>query len=95
MRGARNLDKELGGLGGKIRDLLRKKNPIVNYCLNPIKLIYDKTHSENVQTGYGMWYGNDTIWRSIIDFNRIFFTVLKTAELWNLTGKRYPRCIML
>lgn len=84
-----NLDKEFGGAGRKIRGLLRKKNPIINYCLVPLKLIYNKTHAEQEQIGYGMWYGNDTIWRSIIDLNRILLYCDKDGRMRNVQQRKY------
>lgn len=84
-----DLDKEFAGFGGKIRRLLRRKKPILNYCLIPVKVIYDKLHRQKEQIGYGMWHGNDTIWRSIIDLNRIILYSNKDGQMTDTIQRRY------
>lgn len=41
------------------------------------------------QTGYGMWYGNDTIWRSILDLNRIVLYSDKQGNMKDTVQRRY------
>lgn len=84
-----SLDRELGGIGGAVRKLLRKKVPIINYCFLPIKLIYDKKKSDKEEIGYGMWYGNDTIWRSIVDLNRILLYSDKNGQMQDHVQRKY------
>lgn len=64
---------ESAGIGGFARKIFRLKIPVINYAFVPLKILYDrlKKHDSVEKIGYGMWYGNDTIWRSILDLNRI------------------------
>ena len=80
---------EMKGFGGKVRRLLRKKNPIVNYCFVPVKWVYDKLHKGKETIGYGMWYGNDTIWRSIVDLNRIIMYADKNGIMHDEVQRKY------
>lgn len=80
---------ELKGIGGIARRILRKKNPILSYCFVPIKLIYDIIRPSEGKIGYGMWYGNDTIWRSIVDLNRILLYCDKDGNMQNEVQRNY------
>lgn len=80
---------EMKGIGGIARRILRKKNPILNYCFIPIKLIYDRIHKSENTIGYGMWYGNDTIWRSIVDLNRIILYCNKDGIMCDEQQRKY------
>lgn len=38
--------------------------------------------------GGGGWYGNDTLWRTVLDINRAFFTLIENHNLSNLHFRR-------
>lgn len=80
---------EQKGIGGLARKILRKKNPIINYCIVPLKLVYDKLRPSTEKIGYGMWYGNDTIWRSIVDLNRIILYCDKEGKMQHTPQRKY------
>ena len=80
---------EMKGFGGLVRRIYRKKNPVLNYFLLPAKLVYDKLHEGKQTISYGMWYGNDTIWRSIIDLNRIILYADKNGIMQDNVQRQY------
>lgn len=84
-----NAFDETKGIGGFARKILRKKNPVLNYCLVPIKIIYDQLRPASQKIGWGMWYGNDTIWRSIIDLNRIVLYSDKKGYMQDSIQRKY------
>lgn len=80
---------ESKGIGGFVRRALRKKNPIINYLFVPVKLVYDKIAPNKGKIGWGMWYGNDTIWRSINDLNKIIFYADKNGVMQEGIQRKY------
>lgn len=87
--GNKSANDEMAGIGGVARRVIRRKNPVLNYCMIPAKIIYDKIKSPSKSIGYGMWYGNDTIWRSIIDLNRIILYCDKFGIMQDSIQRRY------
>lgn len=91
---AQNVKDETKGVGGVARKILRKKMPWLNYCFVPVKMIYDLFQKEDhKRIGYGMWHGNDTIWRSIVDLNRILLYANKSGEMTDCVQRKYV-CIV-
>lgn len=41
--------------------------------LTASKLLRSMLHSELLRQGQGGWYANDTLWRTVLDINRVFF----------------------
>lgn len=83
-----NADK---GLRSVVRKIIRYKNPAINYCLVPVKIVHDKLIGKKLRTmkGYGAWYGNDTIWRSVVDLNRIILYADRDGVLQDTRQRRY------
>ncbi len=69
-----------------MRKITKQNNPFVNYLFVPAKFIYNKIFGTD-NSGY--WYGNDTIWRSIIDLNRILFYSNKKGQMQDTQQRRY------
>jgi len=66
--------------------LLKRKNPLINYPFILIKNIMSKIFGNNNQIiRNGAWYGNDTIWRTVVDLNKI---LLYSDEEGNMKDKR-------
>lgn len=75
-----------------IRKLLKRKNPIINYALLPAYLAFHKIvgDKEKEQIGYdGGWYKNDTVWRGIVDLNRIILYGNKNGVMQEQPVRRY------
>jgi hypothetical protein len=70
-------------VGKKIREL---NNPYINYLFVPAKMILNKISTGDVR---GFWYGNDTIWRSILDLNRILLYCDKQGQMQDKMQRRY------
>lgn len=71
--------------------LLKFKNPLINYPFIFIKKIagmfYGSPKSEVIRNG--MWYGNDTIWRSILDLNKILLYADVDGEMHRTMQRKY------
>lgn len=82
---------ESAGIGGIARKIFRLKIPAINYLFVPAKILYDKTKGKqnSEKIGYGMWYGNDTIWRSILDLNRVLFFADSEGVLHDEQQRKY------
>lgn len=76
---------------GVMRKITKYNNPFINYLFVPIKIIYNKVFGnkiiKNVSCGY--WHGNDTIWRSIIDLNRIVLYCDKHGQMQDTVQRSY------
>ncbi len=74
------------------RRLLKRKNPLINYALLPAYLIFHHFvgDEEKQQIGYdGGWYKNDTVWRGIIDLNRIILYADADGIMLDEPTRRY------
>ena len=69
-----------------IRTLKRLRVPFLNYLMIPAKLLHDRIYGMDVR---GYWYGNDTVWRSILDVNRILMYCDKQGEMQDTRQRRY------
>lgn len=71
--------------------LLKAKNPIVNYPFIFIKkiagLFFGSPRSEVIRNG--MWYGNDTIWRSVLDLNKILLYADDKGKMHDTVQRKY------
>lgn len=79
------------GLRGLVDRIERRKIPFVNYCMVPPKIIYNKFFRKKYanKKAYGAWYGNDTVWRSVIDLNRILMYSDKEGKLHDKVQRQY------
>jgi len=72
-------------------NLMKKKKPLINYSIAGLKYIagffLGSRDSNTVRNG--SWYGNDTIWRSIIDLNKIILYVDKEGVLCEKPQRKY------
>lgn len=67
-------------------------NPWVRYPLLPAYLIYSTVfhHALSKIAGYdGSWHGNDTIWRAVMDLNRILFYCDKKGNFTTTIQRKY------
>lgn len=78
-------------LKGVALKLLKAKNPIINYPFILIKklagLVYGSPKGETIRNG--MWYGNDTIWRSVLDLNKIVLYADKDGHMCGKPQRKY------
>lgn len=52
------------------------KNPVFGKIFSPVMGLGKKIFGDNRETiRGGSWYGNDTLWRMVIDINKVFFYV--------------------
>lgn len=80
------------GFRSTVRKILKMKNPIINYALLPPYVIYHKIFGdkEKEQIGYdGGWYMNDTVWRGIIDLNRVILYSNKEGVMCDTPQRKY------
>ena len=62
--------KQISSFIDDLKNMAYKKNwVLMSDTLNKINNLVMKNHKDQIR--YGMWYGNDTIWRTILDLNRI------------------------
>lgn len=71
---------------GIMRKIAKYNNPFINYLFVPAKILYNKIFGRD-NSGY--WHGNDTIWRSIIDLNRILLYSDKQGQMQDTIQRRY------
>ncbi len=71
--------------------ILKHKIPLINYPFIALKKIagvfLGSTLSETVRNG--SWYGNDTIWRTTLDLNRILLYADKQGKMRDVPQRRY------
>ncbi len=75
----------------KAQLLLKRKNPLINYPFIMVKkaagLFFGSPQSETVRNG--MWHGNDTIWRSVLDLNKILLYADADGNMHDEPQRRY------
>ncbi len=78
-------------LKGTALKLLKAKNPVINYPFILIKkaagLFFGSPREDVVRNG--AWYGNDTIWRSVIDLNKILLYADKQGRMHRTQQRKY------
>lgn len=78
-------------LKGAALKLLKAKNPLINYPFILVKkaagLFFGSPRSETIRNG--MWYGNDTIWRSVIDLNKILLYADADGKMHDTVQRKY------
>lgn len=83
-----NAETKLKGLALRC---LKAKRPIINYPFIMIKkvagLFFGSARSETIRNG--MWYGNDTIWRSVLDLNKILLYADADGKMHNTVQRKY------
>lgn len=71
--------------------LLKYKNPLINYPFILVKklagVFLGQASSETVRNG--SWHGNDTIWRTTLDLNRILLYADKDGVMCSERQRRY------
>lgn len=82
--------KERVGKASRLRQAVRKIKrlnvPGLNYLLIPPKAVHDRIFGADER---GYWHGNDTIWRSILDLNRILLYCDKHGMMQDTRQRRY------
>lgn len=72
-------------------NVLKLKNPLINYPFIIIKkfagLFLGSADKEIIRNG--MWYGNDTIWRSCLDLNKILLYADKEGVMRDKIQRKY------
>lgn len=78
-----------------MRKIWKKKNPFINSLFIPLKRLYaaiaDRNDKQSIRGG--IWYGNDTVWRAVLDLNRILRYADKNGVM-QLTQQREYLVIM-
>ena len=70
-----------------LKNLAYKKNWIfISDTLKKLNRLIIKNHNDQIR--YGMWYGNDTIWRTILDLNRIIHYSDKNGNIRGTIQRR-------
>lgn len=71
--------------------LLKYKNPLISYPIGLAKKATGNILGEQTSATVrnGSWYGNDTIWRTILDLNRILFYADKQGTMKNTPQRKY------
>ena len=80
------------GFRSTVRKILKKKNPVINYALLPAYWVYHKIvgDKEKEQVGYdGGWYMNNTVWRGIVDLNRVILYSDKNGIMRDVPQRKY------
>lgn len=79
------------GLRGIVDRIERRKNPLINYLMIPAKIVYHTVFKKKNETmkAYGAWHGNDTVWRSVVDLNRIMLHADKQGNMRDVTDRKY------
>lgn len=78
--------KTESGLRKAVRKIKKWNKPYINYLFVPAKYLYTKIYGTDHR---GYWHGNDTIWRSILDLNRILLYSNKQGEMQDTIQRRY------
>ena len=74
--------------------ILSMKLPVVGYLVAGAKYALSPLQGKPMQTiRSGHWYGNDTLWRSILDLNRIIFYADKNGIMQNTQQRKYVAII--
>lgn len=70
---------------------LKYKNPLVSYPIGLAKKVTGKVFGEQTSATVrnGSWYGNDTIWRTTLDLNRILLYSDKEGVMKDLPQRKY------
>lgn len=89
--GEKNVVDGQHGIRGIVDRIERRKVPFINCCMIPMKFVYHKffAKKDKNKLGYGAWYGNDTIWRSIIDLNKIIFYSDNNGHMQKSRQRKY------
>lgn len=78
-------------LKSKAMNLLKYKNPLINYPFILIKwlagLFFGNPKSEKIRNG--AWYGNDTIWRATLDLNKILIYADSSGKMCKKPQRKY------
>lgn len=78
-------------LKGAALKLLKAKNPVINYPFIFIKkaagLFFGSPKGEVIRNG--AWYGNDTIWRSVLDLNKILLYADAGGRMHTTRQRKY------
>ena len=64
----------------------KKKRILMSDTLRKFNCFIMKNHKDKIR--YGMWYGNDTIWRTILDLNRIIHYSDKDGNIRGTVQRR-------
>ena len=74
-----------------MRKIWKKKNPVINSFFIPLKKIYalvaDRKDKQSIRGG--IWYGNDTVWRAVLDLNRILLYADKNGVMQTTQQREY------
>lgn len=73
----------LKSVQSKVKNYTYTKNPIVIFFNRGLGFVMRKLHKDKFREG--SWYGNDTIWRTIIDINKL---ILYADKKGNLTTEK-------
>jgi uncharacterized protein (DUF362 family) len=78
------------GLVVRMKQLLLKQNPVAQLLARTTRNIAYKVfgNTEEVVRS-GNWYGNDTIWRMVLDLNRILLFADSSGEIGAMPKRRY------
>lgn len=80
----------MSNLGQYLLKLLAKMNSNQRKVIKPLGNLYLKMGSRNpLRFKSGNWHGNDTIWRTVIDLNKILFFAKKDGSLSNEIQREY------
>jgi len=73
-----------------LKDLLlsKKRWSVGKYIYAPWTLIYGLLRNKDVELG-GDWYGNNTIWKSVLDLNRIIMYANKEGKVKKKIQRKY------
>ena len=83
----RKLIKKIGSITRQLRELV-KENKILKNLVKPYyNSILKKV--EITDNWWGAWYGNDTLWRTIIDLNKIVLYADKEGKLRDTEQRKY------
>ncbi len=81
---------EIGTLS-VMRKIWKKKNPVINSIFIPMKKLYaffaDRNDKQSIRGG--IWYGNDTVWRAVLDLNRILQYADKNGVMHSCHQREY------
>ena len=79
--------KQISSLIDDLKNMAYKKNRILmSDTLKKINFFILKNHKDPIR--YGMWYGNDTIWRTILDLNRAIYYSDKAGNIMGTVQRR-------
>ena len=75
-----------------LRKLLKPRNPIISYPLALFKYLYNMVFGKSYVGNtirYGEWHGNDTIWRTLLDLNKIILYCNKDGNMQDTVQRKY------